>query len=212
MAHEVFISHALRDRGIVAAICQRLESAKIKCWIAERDIPPGEDWTEATRNAIASSRLMVLVLSENANAAPHLEREIAHAFYIKRPVLPVRITETPPKRDFLFYLGDVRWLDAFDSSSEQYLEELVRSIHAILRDPTISRDIKLPPNRAAEAKKTSQYQDSWMGALRASHYGSLEMLKRIAIGASFLAATGLLWLFYSQMKLGESVPGGDFSR
>jgi TIR domain-containing protein len=209
MAHDVFISHALRDKGVVVAICKKLESAQLKCWIAERDISTGQDWTEATRNAIAASRVMVLVLSENANSAPHLEREIAHAFYTKRAIFPVRITNTPPKRDFLFYLGNVRWFDAFNSPPEQYLEELADSIRGILRNPTISRDIALPSRIADETRKTSQYPDSWIGALRASHYGSLEILKRIGIAASLLTALGLLWLVYSQMNLRESPPEGD---
>ena len=69
MAHEVFISHAYKDKGIAEAICEKLEAARVRCWIAERDITAGDNWTEATRNAIESSRLMVLVLSENANAS-----------------------------------------------------------------------------------------------------------------------------------------------
>ena len=209
MAHDVFISHAFRDKAFVVAICKSLESAQVKCWITERDISSGEDWTEATRNAIASSRLMVLVLSENANAAPHLEREIAHAFYTKRPILPVRITDTQPKRDFLFYLGNVRWVDAFNSSPEQYLQELTSRIRGILRSPIISRDIKRSPGMAEQARKKSPYQDSWMGVWGESQYGSLGISKRIAIGASLLAAIGLLWFFYSQVKLGQSPPGDD---
>ncbi|MEA3163786.1 MAG: hypothetical protein QOE88_1604, partial [Verrucomicrobiota bacterium] len=70
MAHDVFISHAHKDKNIANAICQKLESAKVICWIAERDIYAGDDWTEATRKAIGSSRAMVLVLSDNANSAP----------------------------------------------------------------------------------------------------------------------------------------------
>ena len=107
----------------------------------QRDISAGEDWTEATRNAIASSRLMVLVLSENANAAPHLEREIAHAFYSKCPIFHIRITDTGPKCDFLFYLGNVDWIDVFNSSPEKYLQELTGRIRGILRGPINSRDI-----------------------------------------------------------------------
>jgi TIR domain len=209
MAHDVFISHAFRDKAFVVAICKSLESAQVKCWITERDISSGEDWTEATRNAIASSRLMVLVLSENANAAPHLESEIAHAFYAKRPILPVRITDTQPKRDFLFYLGNVHWVDAFNSSPEQYLQELTGRIRGILRSPIISRDIKRSPGMAEQARKKSPYQDSWMGVWGESQYGSLGISKRIAIGASLLAAIGLLWFFYSQVKLGQSPPGDD---
>src|SRR6516225_9707662 len=71
MAHDVFISHASKDREIANAICGKLESARVRCWIAPRDISAGEDWTVAIRSAIGSSRLMVFVFSENANAAPH---------------------------------------------------------------------------------------------------------------------------------------------
>ena len=209
MAHDVFISHAYKDKGIAIAICEKLESARVKCWIAERDISVGEDWTLTTRNAIGSSRVMVLLFSENANAAPHLEREIAHAFYTKRPILPVRLTETPAKRDFLFYLGNVRWIDAFASPPNQYLDELVTRINGIIHGHTITRDIKVPQNIANEARKALQHSDSWMGALRASHYGALEFLKRITIGASLLAAIWLLWFFYLQIKHGPALPESD---
>jgi hypothetical protein len=209
MAHEVFISHAYKDKGIAVAICKKLESAQVRCWIAERDISAGEDCTEATRNAIGSSRVMVLVLSENANAAPHIEREVAHAFYTKRAILPVRLTETPPKRDFLFYLGNVRWFDAFTSPPEQHLEELAASINGIVHGHTIARNINVPYSMVDEARKTLQYSDSWMGALRASHYGALEILKRITIAASLLAAIWLLWFVYSQMKHGASLPESE---
>src|ERR1700680_4339319 len=108
MEHDVFISHAHKDKGIADAICEKLESARLRCWIPARDISTGEDWTEATRNAIGSSRVIVLVLSENANAAPHIEREIAHAFYTRRIIVPLRLTDTLPRSDFLFYLSNVR--------------------------------------------------------------------------------------------------------
>jgi hypothetical protein len=208
MAHDVFISHAHKDKSIAAAICKKLESAQVKCWIAERDIPGGEDWTEATRNAIASSQVLVLVLSENANAAPHIEREIAHAFYTRRPILPVRLTETPPKRDFLFYLGNVRWFDAFTSPPEQHLEELAASIDGIIHGHAVTRDVKLSHSMADEARKTLQYSDSGMGALRASHYGALEILKRITMAASLLAVIWLLWFVYSKTNHG-SLSEGD---
>ena len=122
MAHDVYISHARKDQKIAEAICEKLEFEDMRCCIAPRDISPGGDWTEATRKAIRSSRAMVLVFSENANAAPHIEREIAHAFYTRRTILPVRLTKTPPRRDFLFYIGNVPWFDAFSPPAERQLE------------------------------------------------------------------------------------------
>ena len=47
MPYMVFISHSNRDHGTAKAICNHLESAGIKCWIAPRaDIEAGSDWAK----------------------------------------------------------------------------------------------------------------------------------------------------------------------
>ena len=208
MAHDVFISHAHKDKRIAEAICEKLESARVRCWIAERDISAGDDWTEATRNAIGSSRVMVLVLSENANAAPHIEREIAHAFYTRRIIIPLRLSNTLPRRDFLFYLGNVRWFDAFSPPAEQHLEALTASINGMVRDRIVTRDA-MPPDGAIKTTTTLSSSNSWIGALQASHYQTLEILKRVAIGASLFAAVWLFWFVGWQTRQGVSLAEGN---
>jgi hypothetical protein len=203
MAHDVFISHAHKDKRIAAAICEKLESARVRCWIAERDISAGEDWTEATRNAIGSSRVMVLVLSENANAAPHIEREIAHAFYTRRTIIPLRLSDTLPRRDFLFYLGNVRWFDAFSSPAEQHLEALTASVNGMVHGHIVTRDA-MPPDGSTKTTTTLNSSNSWIGALQASHYQTLEILKRVAIAASLFAAVWLFWFVGWQTRHGIS--------
>ncbi|MBV8375644.1 MAG: TIR domain-containing protein [Verrucomicrobia bacterium] len=200
MAHDVFISHAHKDKKTADAICRKLESAQVKCWIAGRDISANQDWTEATRHAIQSSCLMVLVLSENANVAPHLEREIAHAFYTRRTILPVRLSKTPLQRDFLFYLNDVRWLDACDSSEEQYLETLVSKVSETVHGRTVTVAREAIPYHNSATRVASGYSDSWFGALQASHYHSLEMLKRISIVLILFSTVGLWWYLFSRWK------------
>src|SRR5271166_7090059 len=207
MAHDVFISHAHKDKGIAHAICQKLESARVRCWLTERDISAGEDWTEATRNAIGSSRVMVLVLSENANAAPHIEREIAHAFYTRRIIIPLRLSNTLPRRDFLFYLGDVRWFDAFSPPAEQHLEALTASINGMVRGRIVTRDA-MPPEGTIKTTTTVNSSNSWIGALQASHYQTLQILKRVAIGASLFALVWLVWVVTWQPKEGASRANG----
>jgi hypothetical protein len=41
MAHDVFISYSSHDKPIADAVCAGLEAAKIRCWIAPRDMLPG---------------------------------------------------------------------------------------------------------------------------------------------------------------------------
>jgi TIR domain len=199
MSHDVFISHARKDKGIADALCEKLESARVRCWIADRDISVGEDWTEVTRKAIGSSRVMVLVLSENANAAPHIEREIAHAFYTGRMIIPLRVTDTLPRRDFLFYLGNVRCFDAFSPPAEQHLEAFTASVNGLVRGPATTGEI-FPPERPIRETRTIRFSDSWIGALHASHYRTLELLKRAAIAVGIVVVGLLLWFAHWQTE------------
>jgi TIR domain len=199
MAHDVFISHAHKDKRIADAICERLESARVKCWIAERDISAGEDWTEITRNAIGSSRVLLLVLSENANAAPHIGREIAHAFYTKRIIVPLRLTKTLPRSDFLFYLSNVRWFDAFSPPADQHLEALTETISGLVGASTATNSAT-PPQSAAKAPASIDFSDSWIGSLQASHYRTLGILKCVALAGFLVGVAWLCWFAFWQPK------------
>ena len=209
MAHDVFISHARKDEKIADAICEKLEFAEMTCCIAPRDISPGGDWTEATRKAIRSSRAIVLVFSENANASPHIEREIAHAFYTGRTIIPFRLAETLPRRDFLFYLGDVRWFDAFGPDPEQHLEALTAHIQGLLRGPAAASN----PLRSHSANKRTVALNSlnpWKDEVLTSGQRTQQNFKRIAIAASVFAVVGLLWLASRQIEYGALPDERDF--
>ena len=190
MAHEVFISHAYKDKGIANAICAKLESASVRCWIAPRDILTGEDWAKAIRKAIGSSRIVVLVFSENANTATHIEREIANAFYTGRVIMPFRLDDAIPRRNFLSYLDSVRWLDAANPPVEQNLEALKECVKGMLVGVAApSSDL---PLRGA-IRKTENLPKSSQDLIQT-------ILKRVAITASVCVAILLLWLVSEQGK------------
>jgi hypothetical protein len=144
---------------------------------------------------------MILVLSENANASPHIEREIAHAFYTGRQIIPVRLTNTLPKRDFLFYLGNARCLDAFGLPAEEPLATLAASIGGLVHGQTVAPELIASPE-AVKTKPSLSFSNSWLGALEASHYRTLTILKRGAIVASIFAVPLLFWFVYQQANSG----------
>ena len=65
MVAQVFISHSSRDSKVARTICSALESRGLPCWIASRDVGPGENFMEAIVRAIRAAKVMVLVFSEN---------------------------------------------------------------------------------------------------------------------------------------------------
>jgi hypothetical protein len=198
MAHDVFISHASKDKRIADAICEELESSGLKCWIAPRNISKGEDWTKAIRDAIESSRLLLLVFSENANAAAHIEREIANAYYTGRAIVPFRLAKALPRRDFLFYLNNARWIDADGQSAHQDIKTLVMRIKGLLT----GLDRSSPHGVFSESlvtRSTTLHPVDARGGQPQSVPFRIPRIKRIAIPALIIVAVGLgCWLAAQQ--------------
>ena len=76
---DVFISYASQDKAVADTVCQALERARLSCWIAPRDVVPGESFAGAIIHAIDATRLTVLVLSEHAATSKHVLREVERA-------------------------------------------------------------------------------------------------------------------------------------
>ena len=58
MAFDVFVSYASKDKTVADAVCAKLESAAIRCWIAPRDIVPGRSYGEAIIEAIHAAKVV----------------------------------------------------------------------------------------------------------------------------------------------------------
>ena len=65
--HDVFISYSSKNKNIADAIVADLEQNNVKCWYAPRDILSGEDWAGAINNAISSTKIFVLVFTDESN-------------------------------------------------------------------------------------------------------------------------------------------------
>jgi hypothetical protein len=206
MAHDVFISHASKDKGIAEAICGKLETANVRCWIAPRNLSTGEDWAKAIRKAIDSSRVVVLVLSENANAATHIEREIASAFYTGRVIIPFRLDNAIPRRNFLSYLDGVRWFDSANPPAEQSLQAFTAGLKDILSGLRPAQS-KLASPEAIKGAARLNFTNSAEDASRTSRYRVSRILKLLAVPASIVAVALLLVRASQQSNQSSSLQG-----
>lgn len=132
MSHDVFISHSSADKRAADAACALLEARGIKCWIAPRDIRPGSDWGESIITAIEQTRIMLLLLSKQANSSPQIRREVERAVNRSIIIIPVRLENVVPGRSLEFFLSTSHWMDAFPPPFENHLENLARTIHQIV--------------------------------------------------------------------------------
>jgi Flp pilus assembly protein TadD len=132
MAHDVFISHAIKDKPTADAVCAMLEASGIRCWIAPRDVTPGMEWGECIIEAIEKSRIMVLVFTTHANGSPQIRREIERAVNHGVAILPLRIEDVLPGKALEYFIGNVHWLDALTPPLETHLRNLADTVKVLL--------------------------------------------------------------------------------
>jgi len=132
MAHDVFISYSAEDKPTADAMCFKLESDGVRCWIAPRDILPGMDWGGSIIGAIATSRVMVLLLSSNSNASTQVKREVERAVNKGVIVIPFRIEAVSLSPSLEYQLSLTHWMDALTPPLEKHLQTLSDNIRQLL--------------------------------------------------------------------------------
>ena len=132
--HDVFISYAHVDKPTADAVCARLESQNIRCWIAPRDVPPGKNFPEAIIDGIEGSKIMVLIFSSHSNASEHVIREVTKAISKSLLIIPFRIEDVQPTKSMDYLIGTPHWLDAISPPLDQHIDKLIITIKKFLSD------------------------------------------------------------------------------
>ena len=109
----VFFSYATADRKKALLLCKAMEQRGTKCWIAGRDVSPGENYQEAIVHALRGSRAVVLVFSQAANNSDEIKKELSLASRYNVPVVALRIADVEPSDAFAYELSTRQWIDAF---------------------------------------------------------------------------------------------------
>jgi len=178
----VFVSYSQADRDTATALVAHVEGAGLPCWVAPRDVTPGADWAEAIVDAIAASRVMVLVFSASTNSSPQVRREVERAVHRGVTVLPFRVEDVLPARSLEYFLSTQHWLDAFPPPMERHYERLCAYLKPLLVGGSPATDF--PASATAPVPRPSTGGETLPGsvpraALGAAALASPETLQRL---------------------------------
>jgi TolB-like protein/tetratricopeptide (TPR) repeat protein len=143
----LFISYASQDKRIADAMCAALERDGVACWIAPRNVRPGDFYADAIVNAINACPALVLVLSKNSVDSAHVLREVERASAKERPVIAFRIDTTPLPPGLEYFLSASQWIEAGSGTPEREFPKLVEALRGrISSTPTaeVGRPIVTP--------------------------------------------------------------------
>jgi formylglycine-generating enzyme required for sulfatase activity len=160
--HQVFISYAsdnisstTSDRQVADRICSALESQGIRCWIAHRDILPGDPWMEAITDAVDQAKIIVLVFSANTEKSKWVKDEIGLALDEEKTIIPFRIQEVYPQRALKLLKIRCHWMHAFTPLLENHIESLV---NIVSRHLGLEPAVKIKKEKLKEKIEADQLQ------------------------------------------------------
>jgi formylglycine-generating enzyme required for sulfatase activity len=212
---DVFVSYSSKDKAVAEAVCHGLESSRVRCWIAPRDITPGTEWGEAIIDGIDSTRLVVLVFSGNANASPQVRREMERAVSKGHTIVPFRIESIVPTKAMEYALSSTHWLDALSPPLEQHIQRLVEVTTRFLglqgvstANPLIDDGLDKTDSVQAEVMRAestpSQAAPTHAPSTRTSTSRGRKLLRMfVGFGAAALALTAG-WIAYSVSRESDS--------
>lgn len=175
MSHDVFISYSTKDKTISDAICAKLEERKIRCWIAPRDIPAGQNFARSIIDAIDTCKVFVLIWSANTNTSEHILNEINQAFDQGITIIPFRIQDVQPTKEMRYYFGRTHWLDALTLPLEQHIGTLAETILALLGRTAGAANMVMATNdRPLDEKKLPEETASKATPTTKSRLGNIE--------------------------------------
>jgi hypothetical protein len=155
MSKDVFISHSSKDAEISGTICRALEDRGLNCWIAPRDIGPGENFQESIVRAIRAAKVMVLIFSANANDSAEVKKELVLASQHKLSVIPVRIEDVVPAEAFAYELSTRQWVDMFTTTANAVgrVGDQIKQMLTAGGEPSVVTPV--PQTKAAERGRRS---------------------------------------------------------
>jgi len=148
MSYRVFISYCDEDSEVAQQVCFGLEATGIDCWMAPRDVRPGENWGRSIIKALGEARVMVLIFSRHTNESRHVNNEIERAVSHRLPIIPFRIEQVQPSEDLEFFISNCHWLDAIQAPLEPKIAELSAAVCGIVgtedSSPTAATETPAP--------------------------------------------------------------------
>lgn len=152
--YSAFISHASDDAEVARKIADHLEARGFRCWIAPRDVRPGQDYPSEIIRGIEHSKCLVLVLSSKSNESKFVRAEVERAYSKAKPVFPVRVEDVIPSRGLELFISTKHWIDAWKGELSQHASALATEI---ARDADLELELSPALRRRARMRRLVRY-------------------------------------------------------
>lgn len=113
----LFVSHHSSKYDVAQHVEKALARHGVDCWIAPRDVGPGEAFDTAIMKAIRECAGVLLLFCSQSDKSPHVKRELILADSAHKAIIPLRLEEIVPD-DLAYHLASAQWIDWLERRDE----------------------------------------------------------------------------------------------
>lgn len=142
----LFVSHHSSKYDVALHVEKALARHGVDCWIAPRDVGPGEAFDTAITKAIRDSAGVLLLFCSQSDKSPHVKRELILADSAHKAIIPLRLEEIVPD-DLAYHLASAQWIDWLEKRDDS-IARIAAKAHQLAGVPLPA---SAPPMAPAEA-------------------------------------------------------------
>ncbi len=112
--YEVFISYASANHAVAQRLVSGLEKRGLSCWIASREIRPGDNYQQKIPDAIAACQVVLVLYSRAALKSSEIPKELVLARKEKKWMTLLRVEDVGLVGPFAYEFGTSQYVDMFN--------------------------------------------------------------------------------------------------
>lgn len=129
---DIFISYSSKEYSSAKKIKEYLDSNDISCWMAPDSIPEGSNYTKEIPMVIYKAKAFLILLSENSQNSPWVDRELEVAIKSNKPIIAYAEKKVKLINNFTFNIKEDSIIKAYNE--ENPLDLLIKTINEALLD------------------------------------------------------------------------------
>lgn len=130
----VFISFSSKQTDEAMEMCRFVESHGYECFIATRDLIPGEEYAAQLLANIDESNVLVLLLSQDSNTSVQCLREIEYAVRSKTPIIVYPLEQVVLARSMEYFLMTHQWITDYGDKKENLISSIERIVSRVQKN------------------------------------------------------------------------------
>lgn len=128
---DVFVSYSRLDNDKVQALTGKLRSAGVRLWMDVRNIDGAAMWGEEIVNAVAKSKVLLLLVSKTSVTSQNVIKEVLLASERKGHILPVDLEPTEIPGSLKYALAGIQHIEFFRGDPDDSMKAVLRSLERL---------------------------------------------------------------------------------